>query len=374
MNTAVTTAEPARASGGATPRDGRYHGFDLVRIAAALAVVLTHSFSTTGHSADKPLLGIGERELGPGSLGVAVFFVISGFLVTESWRRAPGARRFLVRRVVRIWPALVTMLLLTTFVLGPIVTDLSLGAYLTDPQSWRYAWKNGILVTGVTFELPGVFTTNPGPPVNSSLWTLPYEIWCYLGLVLLGMIGALRSRTVVLGLFLVALGLHVVATPGDDPWISAAGWGLSARKGAELATMFLGGAVIALWRSAVDRRWLLAGGAVLMALAFPVGQWGLFVVGLPALVVGLGTTSGPISRAVGRWGDPSYGVYILSYPLQQVLVATGVVTTSWAMFALAAPLALVLGYLSWHLVESPALRRGRRRPGATPGATAGGSP
>jgi peptidoglycan/LPS O-acetylase OafA/YrhL len=367
VSTAVTTAESARGSAGPTARGGRYHGFDLVRIAAALAVVLTHSFSTTGHSADKPLLGVGDRDLGPGSLGVAVFFVISGFLVTESWRRSPGAGRFLVRRIVRIWPALVVMLLLTTFVLGPIVTHLALGDYLANPRSWRYAWKNGILVTGVTFELPGVFTTNPGQPVNSSLWTLPYEIWCYLGLVLLGVIGALRSRGVVLALFVVALGVHVVATPGDDPWISAEGWGLSARKGAELATLFLGGAVLALWRSAVDRRWLLAGGVVLIALSFPVGQWGLFVVGLPALVVGLGTTSGPISRAVGRWGDPSYGVYILSYPMQQVLVATGVVTTSWAMFAVAAPLALVLGYLSWHLVESPALRRLR-------GATSGGPP
>lgn len=341
---------------------GRHHGFDLLRIVAALGVVLTHSFSTTGFSGDKPLLGIGERDLGVGSLGVAVFFVISGFLVTESWQRTHGAGSFLVRRLGRIAPGLLLMVALTTFVLGPLATDLDLGAYLTDPGTWRYAWRNSTLVSGVTFELPSVFTGNPGESVNSSIWTLPYEVWCYLGLTLLGVLGGLRRRVVVLGLFTVTWSLHVFATAGDDPWISAVGYGLSARKGSELATFFLGGAVLALWRSDIDRRLLLAGGTVLALVAVPLGTWGLFALAIPALVIGMGTTSGPISRASGRWGDPSYGLYILSYPTQQVLVATGAVTTPWPMFAAAAPLGLALGYASWHLVEHPVLRslRGRR--------------
>ncbi len=353
----------------------RHHGFDVLRIVAALGVVLTHSFSTTGHDAEKPLVHIGDRALGPGSLGVAVFFVISGFLVTESWQRRPGAGRFLVRRVARIWPGLVGMLVVVTFVLGPIATDLPVGDYLTDPHTWRFAWRNGTLVTGVTFELPAVFTGNPGQSVNSSLWTLPYEIWCYLGLVVLGLVGALRRRGVVVALLALAWSLHVFATPGDDPWIRASGYGLSARKGSELATFFLAGAALALWRHSIDRRGLIAGGLALMAVAFPLGTWGVFVLGLPAAVVGLGTVDGPISRAASRWGDPSYGVYILSYPMQQVLVATGAATTSWVMFALSAPLSLVLGFASWHLVESPALRRVRgRSPGPPSGATGAGSP
>lgn len=358
---------PGSYAGRVDPGPERHHGFDLLRIVAALGVVLTHSFSTTGFNADKPLVGIGERDLGVGSLGVATFFVISGFLVTESWQRTGGAVPFLLRRAGRIVPGLLLMVVLTTFVVGPLATELDLGAYLTDPATWRFAGRNSTLVTGVSFALPSVFTGNPGQSVNSSLWTLPYEVWCYLGLTLVGVLGGLRRRLVLLALFAVSWSLHVFATAGDDPWLSATGHGLSARKGAELATFFLGGAVLALWRAEIDRRWLLAGGAAIALAAMPLGGWGLFVLAIPVLVVGLGTTSGPISRATGRWGDPSYGLYILSYPAQQVLVATGAVSTPWAMFALSAPIGLALGYASWHLVEHPVLRRlrGRRaRPGA----------
>jgi peptidoglycan/LPS O-acetylase OafA/YrhL len=224
----------------------------------------------------------------------------------------------------------------------------------------------------VSFELPGVFTDNPGESVNSSIWTLPYEVWCYLGLTLLGVVGALRSRLVVLGLFAVSWALHVFATAGDDPWISATGHGLSARKGSELATFFLGGAVLAMWGTGIDRRRLLAGGVGVAVAAVPLGMWGLFVLAVPAVVIGLGTTSGPISRAAGRWGDPSYGLYILSYPMQQVLVATDAVTTPWPMFAAATPIGLALGYASWHLVEHPVLRRLRGRRPTGPEPEAGG--
>jgi peptidoglycan/LPS O-acetylase OafA/YrhL len=125
---------------------------------------------------------------------------------------------------------------------------------------------------------------------------------------------------------------------------------------------FLAGSLLALWKPLGLRRPLLAVGVGLVASACVLGEWGLVIVGLPAVVIGLGTGGGAVAQFVRRWGDPSYGVYILSYPLQQCLVAAGLVSTPWALFALSAPLALGLGYASWHLVEHPALRRLRRSP------------
>ena len=126
-----------------------------------------------------------------GHIGVAIFFVTSGFLVTESWRRRPGAGGYLLKRVLRIWPAFLMMIGLSVFVVGPIVTDRSLHSYFTSPQTWGYLLHNAVM-SPITFLLPGVFRHQPLSGVNGSLWTLPFEVLAYLALLLLATTRLLR--------------------------------------------------------------------------------------------------------------------------------------------------------------------------------------
>ena len=97
-------------------------------------------------------------------------------------------------------------------------------------------------------------------------------------------------------------------------------------------------------------------GAAALLAAFLVSEPALVIIGLASLTVGVGMTNHRACVRLHRWGDPSYGIYIFAFPVQQVLYHLGAARTPAAMFALAAPLAIAIGYLSWHLVERPALR------------------
>ena len=162
----------------------RSNNFDALRLLAALTVVVAHAWPLTGVSPSPMLGGIKVFHL-----AVFVFFAISGYLITTSWQRAPRVRRFLAARVLRIFPALILVVVLTVLVIGPVATTLPLGEYFTSPQTWGYL----VTVTlAAAYQLPGVFDQNPLDVVNGSLWTLGPEFACYLlvltiGLVLLGL-------------------------------------------------------------------------------------------------------------------------------------------------------------------------------------------
>jgi peptidoglycan/LPS O-acetylase OafA/YrhL len=163
---------------------GRDNNFNLIRIVAALAVLVTHSFAVA--------IGTGDAEPFRGSLGmtmgsiaVDVFFITSGFLVTSSLLNRQSTIEFIWARAVRIFPALLVMLFLTVFVFGVLFTSLPISTYLSLPKTYIYLVKCGTLFMGVDYTLPGVFASNPYKSVvNGSLWTMPYEVCMYAILAL----------------------------------------------------------------------------------------------------------------------------------------------------------------------------------------------
>lgn len=314
------------------------NGFDCLRLIAAALVVVHHARVLNG--AAPWMIGWGPD---PGALGVGIFFVISGYLVTASLRRTPGVGVFLAKRVLRIAPGLLAALLLTALVLGPLVSDLPVADYFGDAAPLLYVLKN-LSLYAVTYDLPGVFADAPYPNVvNGSLWSLRLEFTAYLCLAALGALRLARAP-VLAGLALLAGGAFlVVHFTGLDTR------GELARL-ASLATLngwlFLCGAAL----EAFDVKppaWTAAVGLVLL----PTPAWFL---GLPLAVVALGRMPAPRLPA-----DLSYGLYIYSFPLQQVLAEHGRLDVLTSL-ALALPFAAA----SWFLVEKPALRLKARLPGA----------
>lgn len=314
-------------------------GFDYLRLMAAILVIAHHARVLNG----APPLELGAG-LDPGALGVGVFFVISGHLVAGSWARAPRLLPFLAKRALRIFPGLLVALLLTAFVLGPLVTTLSAGDYLRAPTTWTYVLKN-LSLYGVTYALPGVFLAAPAAGiVNGSLWTLRLEFTAYLGLAVLAPLRralplALESLAAIAAV--AAIALHATGLDGRGDLFRIAY--LAALNG----FLFLAGASLQA-NGARPRAW--AAIAALVFLATPA--WFL---ALPLAVVRLGELKPPKLPA-----DLSYGLYIYSFPLQQWLVTQHQLT-------LATSLAVTLPFaaLSWFLVEKPALRlKGRFSPAA----------
>jgi peptidoglycan/LPS O-acetylase OafA/YrhL len=347
----------------AAPSPERYPLFDVIRLLAASMVIFSHSFTTTGQREPQPI-HFGRLDVTWGHLGVAIFFVTSGFLVTQSWRRQPEPLRYLAKRALRIWPGLLAVVGLSVFVLGPIATTWSRRAYLTDYHTWGYLLHNAVM-SPITFTLPGVFRHQPLNGVNGSLWTLPYEVGAYVVLLLLGMTRLLRwwvlaAMTVVL-LVLYHLGISNKTIALWDTWN-----GLLLQNVPRLAVWFVLGALLCEGRRLVVRRHAFA--AVALVLAVVGIWWGedfIAIPGLAFLVIYVGTLPCEPAAFVHRLGDPSYGMYLYGFVIQQTLMWSGLVHSHQPMlsFVEGMVLSVIFGYASWHLIERRALRllRPRRR-------------
>jgi peptidoglycan/LPS O-acetylase OafA/YrhL len=178
------------------------NSFDFARISAALLVLYSHAFAIGG--APEPTIA-GFCSLG--SLGLFIFFSISGYLVSMSWLSDGSGVRFAIRRALRIFPALTVVILLSTFVLGPIVTTVPMQVYLHHPATYRYLANIGLYVS---YYLPGSFEHVPIPnAVNGSLWSLPVEVLMYIILGGLGWTSLLRKRVFMI-VFCGAVGVAAV--------------------------------------------------------------------------------------------------------------------------------------------------------------------
>ena len=339
------------------PAASRDNNFDALRLIAAISVIFSHSFLIAqGTQNHEPLIWLTGRQSILGLAGVFVFFTISGYLVTQSWERTESASRYLLKRCLRIFPGIVVALVLSAFVLAPIVTTLPLAEYFARPEPYRYVASNAMLSVKV-HELPGVlFVDNPvGLEINGSLWTLRYEFMMYLMVLALGLTRLLNIWTC---LALLALGMACVHFTAFDA-LSGWGWMLS---------FFAVGMVLYKLRHTriFDGRVALAALA-LLAASIPLRQ---FILLFPltgcylALWLALNPRIPPLRAA--RWGDLSYGLYIYGWPSEQLVIWLKRGHAEWwQVFGGGLLLAGVLAFVSWHLVEAPALRlKPRPRPAA----------
>jgi peptidoglycan/LPS O-acetylase OafA/YrhL len=333
--------------------DDRSNNFDFLRLIAASAVVLGHSFSIAG---EVPHAFLGHAV---STLAVMVFFAISGYLITRSWMNDPNAWRFALRRARRIFPALAGVVLFCVFLLGPVLTTLPLDQYASNPHTLRYL---GNMVLYISYSLPLVFPNNIIPhAVNGSLWTLPVEVAMYALTPIFVLFG--RWRLALLSLLALAIYLDVYAIIARPTEIVLAGTGFW--SAARLAPYFTVGAVIA--RFGLERSLNpILGIAALVALQIaPLGpgtREALLCLILPYATLAVGLRSWPVLRAFGRYGDASYGIYLWSFPVQQTAIfLLGPLGGGWGNFAVAMPVSLALGMLSWHGLEKHMLRRRQRR-------------
>lgn len=340
----------------------------VIRLVAATLVVFSHSFPLAlgGGVAEPPAPVIPTSF---GTIGVSVFFTISGLLISRSYVQRASLWRFLWARAVRIYPALIVAVLFCAGVIGPVFTTLTVPGYLAHPDTARFILKNATLVTSMTVQvtLPGVFGGNHLPyAVNDPLWTLPYELWMYAAVAVAGAVGALRRGPfTVLAIFL-AFWMVVTSLRPDQT---------QALLLVRLGGFFLAGVAAYVYRSRVplDPRLLLLAivGATLLYFT-PWFMWG-FRAALVYGVLVLAFTPRVLVSALSRVGDLSYGVYIFGFPCQQAVAAAFPSFGPAALFIAAMVMTLPLAALSWRFIERPALRlkTGLRLPSPPVAAPAG---
>ena len=371
-------AEPARPAPPATRGDA-LPMLDGLRAVAALGVLLTHVAFQTGETGR----GAGGAVLARLDAGVAVFFVLSGFLLYRPYARAtltgspwPSLRRYALRRAARIlpayWAVLAVVALASTVPAGVLATHAWLGQTYT-----------GTLLASL-----------------SQTWSLCTEVAFYAVLPLLAAAAARRQTAVlaaaVLGSYAYIATVHLLDLdqrallwlPGHLDWFAA---GMAVAVAAErLRAGRAGPASRLLARAAAwpGTCWA-AGGALLWLVATPLaGPLTLAPVPGPAALVkeaayalvavlllvpaalgpptsGLGSVLGsPVARWLGRI---SYGIFLWHLPvLRGLYEVTGWEPFSgrmWTVAVLTTAGAVAAATLSWVLLERPVLRWAHQRGG-----------
>ncbi len=345
---------------------------DGIRAAAVLAVVAFHSYVT-------PLMG--------GWLGVDVFFVLSGYLITSvllaEFRRtgAIDLRQFWVRRLLRLVPALLAALVLGAFFFSSLGDDGTLLGYV------RSAGAAGLYVENFVW----VFTGNEFGKLGHT-WSLAVEMQFYLVWPLaMSVLLSGRRRLVpwVLGATAVSFGLFVVQTQQivDDAF--PASYYLPWTRAFELLVGALVAIVLAQRPRAVPDtdtpkgRWVgwligVALGLVLLVSAFlwigtmpEMMLWQAPAVTLltAALLVHLDRVRTAGVGALLSWrpavwiGKVSYAIYLFHYPVTIVLRENTAISDGKELFVTTTAISCALAALSWTYVERPALRLKRRNTG-----------
>jgi peptidoglycan/LPS O-acetylase OafA/YrhL len=320
-----------------------YDNFTLLRLALALAVVVSHAASVgTGRHTDEPLFALTGYTLG--EHGVNGFFAVSGFLVAMSWERRGGAMPFAAARLLRVFPGLIVAVLVTALVIGGAMTSRPIAGYLASGETWKMIWQTLTTFKSATV-LPGVFEGNPLRWPISTVWTLRYELFCYAGLLAYGVLGGFRRpHLMLIGAAAAALTLVVLGVRGDIP------------KGQETALrlplIFFCGALAWLYRERIPLIFALP----LAALAFPPLYKPLLFTGSAYLFLWIAMAPGLSHPRLEPPGDISYGVYLYGWPIQQTLQALFPGVSGWGMLPVALALTCLLATASWLLVEKPALR------------------
>lgn len=348
-------APPAEASWLAAPRladltAGRDNNVLAIRYAAAAIVILFHCYALTDRWDDEPLYAA-FPPMNLGALGVQVFFVLSGFLVTQSWLARSSLVPFAAARVLRIYPALIAATVFTMLLAG-VSGALPWREFWSSPTTWRYFVRTASGFD-VVDKLPGAFPANPFPhAANGSLWTLPVELRLYVALALAGLAGLLaRPRAwlavaAVLVAAAVAWPEHVPLDPNTS--------------GTRLAgLLFLLGSLACVGQRHVPLSLPAAAAAAAIPLVDAQGlarDGPLFALLLAYAVIAVAYHPALRAGNLARAPDYSYGLYVYAFPIQQTIVWAVPGISPLPLFAAALAATLAVAAASWHVLEAPALR------------------
>jgi peptidoglycan/LPS O-acetylase OafA/YrhL len=323
-------------------------GFDYLRLGLATAVLAWHSviLSTGSIPLDRALWSGPFRFL-PAAI-LPMFFALSGFLVSASLERT-RVHQFLTLRVLRIVPALSVVVVLCALILGPLFTNLPLRDYFKSPEFGGFFLN---IVGLVHFTLPGVFEHNPDARVIATqLWTIPFEFESYIALAILSLLNVLRDRRAFVR---ITVGCSLAATV--YAWFIAPVSPFGHVPGPLLILCFLAAVSVYLYRDAIPYTHGLGIASAMVSailLQIPSASY-LAAFPIAYLTVWLGLKNPPKIP----FGDLSYGVYLIHFPIEQTVMHFFPGAGSWWRLTLMAlPPTFACAWLSWNLVEHPILGR-----------------
>jgi peptidoglycan/LPS O-acetylase OafA/YrhL len=345
-----------------------------LRLLLATAVIASHSSELIyGNRSHEPVTQL-FHTMSLGEIAVSGFFVVSGFLVTQSYINGRSPFDYLRKRIFRIYPAFAVASLVCLIVVAPF-SGSSPSSSISLLQT---ALRNIALLNLVT--TPGAFHALHHPDLDGAMWSIRFEFRCYILVALLGLLGQLRRKYVILCITACLLLEHgwltrshyAVSVP--HPWPYPIGFALFVDpiSAIWLAGMFCTGISFYLFREQVK----FSGYGALLCL-------------LPLLLcLSVSSLSGPGFAVFGGyillwfglrdrffWApsmgsvDISYGLYLYAWPIMSLIILHVPSITPIPLGVVTWVLSVCMGYLSWHLIEKPALSWRRKMDRQEIGAT-----
>jgi peptidoglycan/LPS O-acetylase OafA/YrhL len=332
----------------------RSNNFGLLRLVFAFFVIVSHSFELIdGDRSREPLTRLfGTISLG--DFGVDGFFLVSGYLITQSFETSRTVWSYIWKRVLRIYPGFIAASLVCLIIVAPFS-----GIDLTrlPGSAWVKSLIRMLLLSPPV--LPGAFSGQPHAGLNGSMWTIAYEFRCYVLIAILGLLGLFRGRSQFLIISTATLLLAAVLPVDFIPSGVLYDFFGTLRESVRFISLFLFGAVFYLYRDKVSYSNIGA----MIAAAFLIGS--LFDARAAALAIP--TLGGflifwfaflpntPRLNAINRSTDISYGVYLYAWPVQMLLVKFFPGISPMSVLLAATFFSVGLAFLSWYLVEKPFL-------------------
>lgn len=295
-------------------------------------------------------------------IGLCGFFTISGYFILNSLVTSKNIFSYLGKRCLRIFPALVVCLVV-------VVAACSLfyagdGSYWGQKETYSFVWNNFALYP-IQWTIPGVFEDNFMATVNGSLWTLAPQFTLYLLIIALFFVR--KHRPVIVGLTVIALVLCltkniVFAHKFAHTDICYIGVNSFAR----FAQFFAAGMLLQTRKCIrTDKaRWITIGICASMSVVLLVTRTYVHSIEIQPLVmlcvsvifIMVGEMYWqPVSDVFKRVGDLSYGVYIYSFPIQQMIIASIPGIAPRTIMALTIVIVLPVAFASWRIIETPML-------------------
>lgn len=330
------------------------NNLNLIRLILASLVIVAHSPLLNGKSGYwVDPVGYFFPFTSSGILAVNMFFFISGLVVTNSLLANKKPVQFIIARLFRIIPAFLFVILVTVFLIGPLVTNIPLKEYFNNAAIFAYIKEN--LLFNVYYLLPGVFMTNFYPAaVNGSFWTLAYEMNCYIAL--LGTYLIVRNKRKLIYNIVIAIiileGLFqnkiLFNWLGSNPEINL------------LPSAFAFGCFFAVNADEIKLDIYSVLGMFLLYYFFRTSAYAGMLFNLATGVCVLFISSNPVFNRFKPKYDISFGVYLWGFVVQQTLYRfSGHIYVGLHCF-IALVISLALALPTHFLIERPGIRIGRK--------------
>ena len=325
------------------------NNFDFLRLLFACSVMCNHCFYLTGKNWVLPINS---------PMAVYGFFIISGFLVVRSFYRSRSLKDYFQKRARRILPAYIMVVLLCAFGLF-FLSSLPSGQYFSSSVFLKYLAANLSFMNFIQPSLPGVFTENTVMAVNGSLWTIKIEILLYLSVPLIAcLIRRFDKRAVLLLVYIFAIVFnrsmdYLYNTTGNEIYAI-----LSRQVFFQMSFFVTGAFFVFYFDFFIKYRFVFFLIAVpffllrsndVISYFYPMA-WGIIIFCIAFSLSFFNNT--------GKYGDFSYGIYLLHYPVIQIVTSFNFHKDNFFLsFLLIILLTCFLAWLSWHLLEKRFLKR-----------------